>query len=226
MNFTREPIIETIITAKDGNRLVVRSSKSGNQEEYNVEAVEVVSFGQALFFRSLEKPTCFLVPVGDYEVIEVKENHKYKVYQRIFLSLQEDETELANPIFKSIYVDLINYFNTNDSFDLNHYLSQVPTELSQVVTTILMNEERESLHNWETKQIYVKDKQQSISQYVTETILTLRWFLVNKIIEELKSNIINESETDNSETLSLVVDYLGLTNVFSKRLGRVISRHN
>ena len=160
------------------------------------------------------------------EMIEVKENHKYKVYQRIFLSLQEDETELANPIFKSIYVDLINYFNTNDSFDLNHYLSQVPTELSQVVTTILMNEERESLHNWETKQIYVKDKQQSISQYVTETILTLRWFLVNKIIEELKSNIINESETDNSETLSLVVDYLGLTNVFSKRLGRVISRHN
>ncbi len=160
------------------------------------------------------------------EVVEIKELYKYKVYQRIFLSLQEDETELANPIFKSIYVDLINYFNANDSFDLNHYLSQVPPELSQVVTTILMEEERESLHNWETKQIYVKGKQQSISQYVTETILTLRWFLVNKIIEELKSNIINQSETDNSETLSLIVDYLGLTNVFSKRLGRVISRHN
>ena len=74
MNFTREPIIETIITPKDGNKLIVRSSKSEGQEEYAVDAVEVVSFGQALFFRSTEKPKSFLVPVGDYEVIEVKEN--------------------------------------------------------------------------------------------------------------------------------------------------------
>lgn len=74
MNFTREPIIETIITPKEGNKLVVRSSKTDAQEEYTVDAVEVVSFGQALFFRSLEKPKSFLVPVGDYEVVEVKEN--------------------------------------------------------------------------------------------------------------------------------------------------------
>lgn len=75
MNFTREPIIETIITAREGSRLIVRSSKSqGQQEDYSVEAVEVVSFGQALFFRSLEKPKAFLVPVSDYEVIEAKES--------------------------------------------------------------------------------------------------------------------------------------------------------
>ena len=73
MNFTREPIIETIITPKDGCKLVVRSSKSEGQEEYTVDAVEVVSFGSALFLRSTEKPKSFLVPVGDYEVVEVKE---------------------------------------------------------------------------------------------------------------------------------------------------------
>lgn len=73
MNFTREPIIETIITPKDGCKLVVRSSKSEGQEEYTVDAVEVVSFGQALFLRSTERPKSFLVPVGDYEVVEVKE---------------------------------------------------------------------------------------------------------------------------------------------------------
>lgn len=74
MNFTREPIIETIITPKEGCKLAVRSSKSEGQEEYVVDAVEVVSFGQALFFRSMEKPKAFLVPVGDYEVVEVKES--------------------------------------------------------------------------------------------------------------------------------------------------------
>lgn len=160
------------------------------------------------------------------EMVEVKEMNKYKVFQRIFLSLQEDETELANPLFKSIYDDLIAYFNQNEIFELEKYLAQLPAELSQEVTSILMNDERESLHNWEAQNIFVKAKDKTISQYVTETILTLRWFLVNKIIDEMKSNLTQEVETDNSETLSMVVDYLGLTNMFSKKLGRVISRHN
>ena len=73
VNFTREPIIETIITPKDGYKLVVRNSKGGNQEEFSVDAVEVVSFGHSFFFRSLEKPRSFLVPASDYEVLEVKE---------------------------------------------------------------------------------------------------------------------------------------------------------
>ncbi|MFI5334638.1 MAG: hypothetical protein ACHQT8_05700 [Chlamydiales bacterium] len=73
MNFTREPVIETIISPKEGYRLLVRSSKASGQEEYQVDAVEVVSFGNSFFFRSLEKPRSFLVPVSDYEVVEVKE---------------------------------------------------------------------------------------------------------------------------------------------------------
>jgi DNA primase len=160
------------------------------------------------------------------ELQEVREMNRYKVFQRIFLSLQEDEIELANPLFKSIYNDLIQYFNQSETFELDQYLSHLPSELSQEVTTILMNDERELLHNWEAKNIFVKAKDKTISQYVTETIVTLRWFLVNKIIDELKSSIAKDVETDNAETLSLVMDYLGLTNIFSKKLGRVISRHN
>lgn len=73
MNYTREPIIETVITPKEGCKLVIRSSKGVGQEDYYVDAVEVVSFGNALFYRSIERPKSFLVPVSDYEVIELKE---------------------------------------------------------------------------------------------------------------------------------------------------------
>ena len=73
MEFTRQPIIETVISAREGFKLVVRSSKGASQEEYFVDAVEVVSFGNALFFRSTEKPKAFLAPVTDYEVLEVRE---------------------------------------------------------------------------------------------------------------------------------------------------------
>jgi len=73
VDFTREPVIETVITPREGCKLVVRSSKGSSQEEYFVDAVEVVSFGNAFFFRSLEKPKCFLLPVVDYEILEVRE---------------------------------------------------------------------------------------------------------------------------------------------------------
>lgn len=73
MNYTREPIIETVITPKEGYKLVVRSSKGVGQEEYVVDAIEVVSFGHSFFFRSLERPKSFLVPVSDYEIVEAKE---------------------------------------------------------------------------------------------------------------------------------------------------------
>lgn len=73
MDFTREPIIETVITPKEGCKLVVRSSKNPGQEEFFVDALEVVAFGNALFYRSLERPKVFLVPVNDYEILEVRE---------------------------------------------------------------------------------------------------------------------------------------------------------
>ena len=85
-----------------------------------------------------------------------------------------------------------------------------------------MNEEREVLHNWEVQQIYVKQKEVTISQYVTETIITLRLYLVNNIIDDLKNNLSTEEEQDNREALEMVMAYLGLTHVFSKRLGRVL----
>jgi DNA primase len=160
------------------------------------------------------------------EMVEVKELNKYKVYQRIYLSLQEDETELANPLFKSIYNDLITYFNQNETFELEKYLAQLSPELSQEVTSILMNDERYSLDNWEAKNIIVKSKDKTIVQYVSETVLTLRWLLVSKIIKELQSSVSNEAEVDNIEILTGVRDYNELANMFSKKLGRVISRHN
>ncbi len=158
------------------------------------------------------------------EVENYSEKKEYKVYERIFLNLQEDEVELANPLFRNIYNDLMNFYHQNEVFAIESYLSQLQPEFSSEVTDILMHEEQMALHNWDAKQIVVKLKNQTIAQYVSETILTMRWFLVDKIIEELKTEI--SSEQDNSETLSMAMDYYKLINTFSKKLGRVMSRYN
>jgi hypothetical protein len=72
VNYTREPIIESVISPKEGCKLAIRNSKNIG-EEYFVDAIEIVSFSNAVFYRSKERPKEFLVPVSDYEIIEVKE---------------------------------------------------------------------------------------------------------------------------------------------------------
>lgn len=160
------------------------------------------------------------------EIENVVEKREYKVYQRIYLSLQEDEVQLANPLFRDIFNDLINYYLQNENFGMEQYLMHLKPEFAQEVTDILMEDERVTLHNWEGQNIFPKGKNETISQYVSETILTLRWFLVDKIIEELKSSISSEPGSDNIEPLSMAMDYYKLIHSFSKKLGRVMSRYS
>lgn len=72
MYFTREPIIETIISPREGYKLILRSSKHNREEEYSVDSVEVISFGNHSFYRSLDRSETFLLPVFDYEVVEMR----------------------------------------------------------------------------------------------------------------------------------------------------------
>lgn len=159
---------------------------------------------------------------GQGEIEYITEKKEYKVFHRIYLSLQEDEVELANPLFRDIFNDLINYFLQNEGFSLEQYLMHLQPEFAQEITDILMEDERVILHNWEGQNIFPKYKKDTIAQNVSETILTLRWYLVEKIIEEIKSSI--TSESDNTEPMTMIRDYLGLTSAFSKKLGRVMSR--
>jgi DNA primase len=163
---------------------------------------------------------------ADGELENSIDKKEYFVYQRVYLSLQEDEVELANELFKGIYTNLVDYFNQNESFNIEHYLMQLPQEFAQEVTDILMEDEKLALHDWGGQNIFVKQKNETISQYVSETILTMRWYLVDKIIEELKGSILPEPDADNTESLSLAMDYYKLINSFSNKLGRVMSRYN
>nr|WP_315256411.1 DNA primase [uncultured Flavobacterium sp.] len=160
------------------------------------------------------------------EIETVTEKKEYKVYQRIYLSLQEDEVELANPLFRDIFNDLIQYFLQNENLEFEKYLMHLNSDFAQEVTDILMEDERLVLHNWEGQNIIPKTKNETISQYVSETILTMRWYLVDKIIDELKNSVSNEPGSDNTESMSMAMDYYKLINSFSKKLGRVMSRYS
>jgi DNA primase len=159
------------------------------------------------------------------EMIEEMETNTVKVFQRIYLSLQEDEVELANPLFKEIYTDLITHYNQNEAFNIEHYLMQLSPEHSQMVTDILMLEEKELLHNWETKHIYVKTKTQNVSQYVSETIVSLREYLINKLIMDLLQSFSLNKENDIEELKAIINDYNKLKVNLTNKIGRIRSTY-
>ena len=177
-----------------------------------------------LLYGSVEEDfeDVFLKADEEGNVKEVSEKRKYKVFEKIYLSLQEDEIELSNQLFQDIFKNLINFFNQNEVFSLDKYLMHLQPEFAQEVTNILMEDEKVVIHDWEGQNIFPKHKNVTIEQNVSDTIFSLRWFLVSKIIHDLKNSLITDPQDDNSEVLSMVVDYSKLLNNFSKKLGRVV----
>lgn len=161
---------------------------------------------------------------GELQEIVVK--RPYKVYEKVFLSLQEDEMEFANELFRKIYHDLIFHYNQKGSLERESYLAKVPQEYITEISDILMEEERFKLDNWESKMIYPKTKEaeSTIIQDVTETIYTLRWYLIRRFIDNEMNSIQNSSTADNSQILKTIEDYNGLIKRIAQKTGRVIYR--
>lgn len=160
------------------------------------------------------------------EIIEVTEFKELKVFQKIFLSLQEDEIEFASPVFKAIYEDLINYYLQNENSGVEKYINHLQSGVPQEITTIMMEDEKYVLHDWMGQNIFPKTIEETLNQGVSDTLFTLRWFLISEIIENLKNSISNEPGSDNMESLSMVMSYIELRGKFSKKLGRVVVRYH
>ncbi|MFV8354824.1 DNA primase [Flavobacterium sp. XS1P32] len=160
------------------------------------------------------------------EVGEVVVKKERKVYEEIYLSLQEDEIEFATGLFKEIYNDLISVYLENDNFNLERYLMHLKPEFAQIITDIVMNNEKYVLHNWEGQNIFPKTKLEQLNQNVTDNLFTLRWYLISQFIENAKNSVSKESEIDNSEVIAEIMDYIKLKTKFSYKTGRVVVRYH
>ncbi|MDT0646190.1 DNA primase [Zunongwangia sp. F260] len=156
------------------------------------------------------------------ELLLEPEKHMAKVFEKIFLDLQEDEIAFTNPQFQEIYSILIQKFNSDPDFTIESFINEMESQQVSEVTTILMEEEQYQLHDWERNDIFVKDKKEGVARLVSETILNLRRHLVSQKIEELKQEVKEVTGQDNSATLQDVMDYLSLNKVLSNKLNRVM----
>ena len=158
----------------------------------------------------------------DGELILEPESLEAKVYEKIYLDLQEDEIELSNNQFKNIYYKLIEELNQKEDFAVSTFIADLDQEMVTEISSILMEEEKYRLHNWESKDIYPKDKKTGVAQLVSETILTLRCNLIKKRMITLQTST-EANNDDHSETLEEIMNYLHLNTLLNKKLNRVLS---
>ena len=157
------------------------------------------------------------------EISHKSETIKSKVFEKIYLDLQEDETEFANESFKEMYQLIIDEFNTHQNFKAERLIRKLAPEKAELITHILFDSERYELHNWIGREIYVKDKNQTVSQVVSETIFNLRRYLIAMKINELAQDIKNlKDESLKKETLKETYEYTALKKLLSDKLNRVL----
>lgn len=169
----------------------------------------------------------------DFEDLVLKENdkgdlvlepviHQAKVFEKVFLDLQDDEMEFSNAQFKTLYYTIIDRLNQSADFELKTFINSVDPDMANEITTILMEDERYALDDWERMDIFPKGKEHSVSQLVSETILSLRCFLIDQKVKEFQQETLQNKLDTNRNILEEVKDYSGLKMLLSRKLNRVL----
>jgi len=150
----------------------------------------------------------------------VKEKYQNKVSNEIYLHMQDDEIEFSNDTFKKIYYDVIHQLNQDQQINSDAFINHEDSDIGQVVTDILMDDEKYTLSDWERKEIYVKAKDRNLSKLVMDAILNLRRILIELKIKELLGDIHDEEK--NQGTLEMVKSYNDLKKLLYEKLNRVV----
>lgn len=169
----------------------------------------------------------------DFEDLVLKENdkselvlepviHQAKVFEKVFLDLQDDEMEFSNEQFKTLYYTIIDTLNQTPNFELQTFINTVDLGMANEITTILMEDERYALDDWQRMNIFPKEKNKSVAQLVSETILSLRCFLIEQKVKEFQQKTIQSNTETNRNILEEVKDYSGLKMLLSRKLNRVL----
>ncbi|MEK9755897.1 MAG: DNA primase [Bacteroidota bacterium] len=153
------------------------------------------------------------------DIVENKKEIRSKVFEKIYLDLQQDEIEFTHKPFREIYEKLILNYNNQKSTLIDQFINELEVESSKIVSDILINDDKYELHDWEKKNIYVKRIGSELSQLVNETILNMRRYLIDKKINDLQNQ---NKHSDDEDLLEEVMSYYRLKKVLSSKLNRVV----
>ena len=159
---------------------------------------------------------------GDLKEKQVQQT--LKVYEKVFLELQEDEIEFANPDFKQIYDQLMTMFQEDASYDVSRLANELPVELSAKVSDLEMEDEFRHLDNWLKRDIVAKEKDRDLNRIISDIILNIRLLLIMHLINNLAEKVRTEiTDEERKSVMEEVIGYNQLKIVLGKRLNVIVN---
>lgn len=175
-----------------------------------------------LLFGNKETDFVDFIEVEDQEGNITLEEEKYsnQVSKELYLNLQDDEIEFSNSVFQKIYYEIIHQINQQERIEMDSFINHQDHEIASMVTSILMDDERYQLSDWERKNIFVTESEEVLSKLVTDAILNLRRVLIDLKIKNLihPDNLSKITPSD----LEMVQNYTGLKKRLYSKLMRVV----
>ncbi len=148
-----------------------------------------------------------------------KEEYQNTVSNELYLNLQEDEIEFTDEVFKLTYYELIHQLNQDEKISIDHLIMHENQSISNLVTNILMDEEKYSLSDWERKEVFVTETSKILPKLVSDAVLNLRRVLIEEKIKEILKAVQEEGVSLDLEEIS---NYTGLKTRLFEKLNRVI----
>lgn len=237
MDISEEVLFTTLAqigkkTLSDENKKLKKEQKSFEVIKHE-KALKKVDVQYVLERKIIEVLLLYGDKTEDFEDLVLKENdkgelilepvvHQAKVFEKVYLDLQDDEMEFSNPQFKELYYKIVDTLNTTPDFELKKFINTVDANTASEITNILMEDERYSLSDWHRMNIFPKEKTHTIAQLVSETILSLRCFLIEQKVLEFQQKTLENISEINRSVLEEVKDYSSLKMLLSRKLNRVL----
>ncbi len=150
------------------------------------------------------------------EPIIEKQHYLTTVAKEVYLSLQEDEIAFSNQEFQDIYAELITTLNQGSEISAQKIRN---IELSNMVASIDMDEDKYKLSNWNKKHIYVASKEDKVDKLTHDLLLNFRRILIEEKIKKIMTDITEQNITPDLEE---VQNYNNLKKLLFNKLNRVV----
>ncbi|WP_158840708.1 DNA primase [Polaribacter sp. L3A8] len=165
------------------------------------------------------------------EVIHVDEEGREKIDTRkyentvsaeIYVHLHEDEIEFSNALFQEIYTEIIHQLNQLEKLDIDGLINHKNSEISTIVTSILMEKENPNrqLSDWQGQNIEVKSALEVLAKDVNDVVYNLRRVLIGEKIEELMDDAVKNQGA--AIDLEVIKNYTSLKMRLFEKLNRVV----
>ena len=163
------------------------------------------------------------------EIVNIDENDKETITIRkylntvsaeIYVHLHDDEIEFSNATFQEIYNEIIHQLNQLEKVDIDGLINHKNSEIANTVTSILMDEEKHQLSNWEAQNIFVTGALEVLKKAVNDAVFNLRRILIGEKIDELM-----KEATENKAIhidLETIRNYTNLKMRLFEKLNRVV----